>query len=648
MKRALLLGTVGISLALASCGGSDPEPTGSGGGTTTTTASSGGSGGTGADGGGGSGGSGGDTGGSGGSGGSGGATGGSGGTTGSTTETECTPGAVEDCYTGPAGTEDVGVCKGGTRTCADSGKWGLCLDQITPLVETCATPADEDCDGQVNEGGDQCVCVPGSTGSCYGGPAGSDGVGICLAGSAICAEDGLGYGPCEGQVLPSIESCLAPEDENCDGVALACTGDDVWHLKVGDPGVQAAGGVGAWNEGGVIVGTFAGTVDFGGGALVSAGGNDVFVASYDYLGAHLWSKRFGDAGAQTGNEIAVDALGNVFVVGDYAGTIDPGGGNLVSEGGNDMFLVKYSADGAFLWAKSFGAAGAQSILGVATDKDGRVAITGSITGGVGFGGNLLTSAGATDIFVAVLDADGNHLWSKRFGDTAAQVGKAVAIGPSGEVVLVGDNSGVVDFGAGGALTSAGGTDVVIASFDKDGTPLWSKQLGNNAAQLANGVALDATGNVVIAISFAGAVNFGGGNLTSAGGSDIGIAKLTTDGMFLWGKRFGAAQPDNARGVAIDPFGAIALAADFSGSVDFGGGALLSAGGTDVVAVKLDTQGTHLWSRRAGDTAAQQAGGVAADASGVLVTGVFAGTLNFGGGALTSAGMNDVFLVKLTQ
>ncbi|MEZ4312243.1 MAG: hypothetical protein R3F14_29795 [Polyangiaceae bacterium] len=50
--------------------------------------------------------------------------------------------------------------------------------------------------------------------------------------------------------------------------------------------------------GAVVAGVFAGTVNFGGGAIASGGGNDGFVASYDYLGAHLWSKGFGDGAAQ--------------------------------------------------------------------------------------------------------------------------------------------------------------------------------------------------------------------------------------------------------------------------------------------------------------------------------------------------------------
>jgi hypothetical protein len=452
----------------------------------------------------------------------------------------------------------------------------------------------------VNESGNLCVCVPGTMESCYSGPMGTDGVGLCAAGTHVCDADGLGYGLCEGEVLPAPESCLGPEDEDCSGEALACAGTFEWQKKAGDAGAQSAGGVAAWLGGAMITGSFAGSVDFGGGALTTAGGDDVFVARFDYLGAHVWSKRFGDNLAQNGRAIAVDPQGNVLVAGDFAGTIDPGGGAITSAGGTDLFLVKYAADGAFVWQQAFGGAGAQTVV-----------------------------------------------WSNRFGDGAAQVGKAVAIGPTNEVVIAGDNSGTVNFG-GGNLATAGSTDIVVAAFDQGGAAVWSKQFGNNGAQVANGLAIDAAGNVVLAVSFAGNVNFGGGALTTAGGNDIGLAKFTTGGMLLWGKRFGANGADNARGVAIDPFGAIVIAGDFANTVDFGGGNLVSAGNTDVVVAKFDGTGTHVWSKRAGDAGAQTASGVGTDAEGVVATGTFAGAIDFGGGAMTTAGGNDVFVVKLGQ
>jgi len=126
------------------------------------------------------------------------------------------------CFTGPMGTEGVGLCKTGTRACTkDVGPEGPCEGEVVPAAEVCdKTLNDEDCDGQVNEGGAGCVCRPGEVISCYGGTAETRGVGMCHEGKAICKADGLGGGECIGeQPFPEAETCYGGElDEDCDGL----------------------------------------------------------------------------------------------------------------------------------------------------------------------------------------------------------------------------------------------------------------------------------------------------------------------------------------------------------------------------------------------------------------------------------------------
>jgi hypothetical protein len=541
----------------------------------------------------------------------------------------------------------VGVCREGTQTCLVGGTFGACVGEALPKAEDCATDLDDDCNGTVNDAAAGCVCTPGESGACYGGPMETKDVGLCIAGVHTCAADGLGYGECFGEVLPQLENCLVNKDEDCNGMAEACTGSSLWAKRFGDAGVQSGAAVAMTPTGGMVVtGSLAGGADFGGGVITSAGASDVFVASYDAAGALVWAKRFGDVGAQAGFDVTVDAQGNVIVIGDLAGSIDFGGGAMASAGATDVFVAKLDGTGALVWAKRFGDAAAQSGRGVAVDTMGNVVITGSFAGKIDFGAGNLTSAGATDVFLAKLkSANGDLLWGKRFGDAVAQSGKSLAVDGMGSVVLTGDMAGKTDFGAGN-LTSAGATDVFLASFDGAGNNAWAKRFGDAGAQTAGAVAADAGGAIVVTGNVAGKIDFGGGNLTSAGMTDVYVAKFTAAGMHLWSKRYGAAGAENGRDVAIDPFGGIALTGDFPGSVDFGGGALASAGASDVFALKLDTVGGHVWSRRYGDVAAQLGLGVAADATGVALTGSLVGSMDFGGGALSSAGMTDIFLAKL--
>lgn len=112
----------------------------------------------------------------------------------------CAPGGVHACYDGPVGTQDVGLCKGGTQTCDASGEfWGACDGQVQPAGELCGTGVDEDCDAQVDEDGDV------------------DGDGFTVCGGDCCDEDGQG---CEKGALVNpgaFEVGGNRLDDDCDG-----------------------------------------------------------------------------------------------------------------------------------------------------------------------------------------------------------------------------------------------------------------------------------------------------------------------------------------------------------------------------------------------------------------------------------------------
>jgi hypothetical protein len=103
------------------------------------------------------------------------------------------------------------------------------------------------------------------------------------------------------------------------------------------------------------------------------------------------------------------------------------------------------------------------------------------------------------------------------------------------------------------------------------------------------------------------------------------------------------------GVAADASGNVIVTGFFEGAADFGGDTLICAGGEDIFVAKYDASGAHQWSQRLGSTAGDQGLAVAVDGSGdVIVTGRFEGTVDFGGGDLTSAGGSDIFVAKYSD
>ena len=150
--------------------------------------------------------------------------------------------------------------------------------------------------------------------------------------------------------------------------------------------------------------------------------------------------------------------------------------------------------------------------------------------------------------------------------------------------------------------------------------------------------------------FGTTVDFGGGLLNTAGYLDIFVVKLSgVDGAHLWSKRLGNTKPDGGMGVAVDGNGDVLVMGFFEQTVNFGGEPLTSAGAEDIFVAKYSgVDGSYFWAKRFGGPGYEWRGGLAADTSdNVLVTGFFYETADFNGEFLTSAGEEDIFLVKLS-
>lgn len=236
----------------------------------------------------------------------------------------------------------------------------------------------------------------------------------------------------------------------------------------------------------------------------------VFVARLAGDGSHIWSKRLGGAGSARAQGTAVDAKGNVLLVGSFTGSLTVGETSLVSAGKSDVFLVSLDSKGIPKWAKQFGDAEEQAGNAVGVDSEGNVFITGVLTGSTDFGKGALTSAGAQDIFLAKFTSDGEPIWSRRFGDASAQRAISIAVDGMDGLILTGSFYGKLNLG-GKTLTSAGGSDAFVARFNAEGEHAWSRCLGDSADQVGRAIAIDAKHRVVWAGDFAGQIDPGSNN-----------------------------------------------------------------------------------------------------------------------------------------
>ncbi|MEP7122092.1 MAG: hypothetical protein ABJE95_14330 [Byssovorax sp.] len=464
-----------------------------------------------------------------------------------------------------------------------------------PTFELCATPADENCDGLGCVGAHVVSGRYGDLGDQHPkgiAAAGSDAILIAFGSGAV--DLGLGVLPELGdpavgdflvaRVTPTLSTAWQKRfaDTVAGGVAVAPGGD-----------VLLAGGAGGDVDfgGGVLSGT-------------GAPAHDVVLARFSDVGAHLWSYRWGDAADQVANAVAADSLGAALVTGSFSGTLAIGpGAPQVCVGSSDLFVAKLNAAGIPLWTTSYGSvANVTQGRAIAVDSAGNSLVAGYFTGSVDVGGSTLISQGDNDLLVIKLDPAGTPLWSRSYGGPGSDRALGVAIGPGDAVFLTGSFHGAITFGALAAITTPTLNDAssFLVKLDKDGTPLWVRSQSEPAAmamgtdQQGFSVAVDAEGNAVIIGVATGTTVFDTANpVTSArvaaGGNDAFVAKYGPSGGLYWARLFGDASTQLGIAAAIDPLGAVWTTGSFVGTIDFGGvppAMVTSAGSFDIFLARL--------------------------------------------------------------
>lgn len=484
-------------------------------------------------------------------------------------------------------------------------------------------------------------CTPNSTRPCYSGPEGTEGLGTCVGGTQTCLDSGTEYGACEGELLPGEELPTAG-DENCNGFESAAVH---WTNSFGDSPDQYVSGVVADAEGNVIaVGSFQGSVYFGGQTFTSAGNQDIFVVKFAPNGEHLWSESFGSANDQSATSVAVDSLGNIFITGSFIGSLPLDKELKSATGSKDIFVAKLDSQGTPKWSKAFGDGSNQTGQSIAVDKDGNVIIAGDFMGSVNFGAGAMQSTGDYDVFVAMLDPNGNRMWAQGLGGTTTQRSKAVAVDNDRNVLVTGSFSASMQVG--GETLQGTENDMYLVKFSPSGEVTWSRQFGGPSSQFGTKLAVDPKdGSIAVGGFFLDSISLGGETLMTAGAglSSIFIGKLNADGSHAWSKAFGDGTA-TVNGLTVDAFGNVLATGDFQASINLGGTALQSSGDSDVFLAKLGADGKHVWSKSFGDANGQFGTAIAVDPLGaVLATAHMAGTFDLGGEPITCETGCDILL-----
>lgn len=279
-------------------------------------------------------------------------------------------------------------------------------------------------------------------------------------------------------------------------------------LSTSDIEVDSAGDI-------VVFGQFKGTVDFDPSTnqllKTAQGGTDLFIVKLSPMGQVLWVKTIGSDSEDYGSGIEAASNNDIVICGSYAGKIDfdPGQDSIwaISNGGRDIFVIKLTSQGDFVWGNSFGDSGEyhqEFPTALALGPLGDIIMTGSYEGFIDFGSGLdtvvINSPDTMSMFIVKMSSVGEALWAKSIAGYEGNRIRGIASNSQGDIIFTGWFLDSVDFDPGPTenyVVNQDRTDMFITTWDSMGNFRWTQNLGAQTFASGESVVVNANDDIFV-------------------------------------------------------------------------------------------------------------------------------------------------------
>ncbi|MFI5204283.1 MAG: T9SS type A sorting domain-containing protein [Flavobacteriales bacterium] len=375
-------------------------------------------------------------------------------------------------------------------------------------------------------------------------------------------------------------------------------GNFIWAKQFGGPSLDQIRDIKTDTTGNVyITGIFFQTVDFDPGPgtfnLTSTGDGDGFIVKLNSTGNLIWAKQLTGSQEQHPYTIELGSNQTVFITGNFWSTtdFDPGLGtyNLISASlSSDIFALHLDANGNFIWAFKIGGPGGDYSYDLQFDTNGDFYLTGSFKDNVDFDpgpGTFIMQATPmgtnTNAYVVKFDSLSNFIWAVRVDATWASSGSEIEIEGSGDVLLIGDFSGVADLDPAIAMlnyTSVGwptnlNRDIFILKLTSSGAFLQAVVFTGGGMEENMEAYLDANDNIYLTGTYTYTLDADPDTVTSfalnAGSTyENYLIKLNSDLTFHWATELDGGLYNVATALMPNPSGGFYWSGYFSQATDF--------------------------------------------------------------------------------
>lgn len=403
--------------------------------------------------------------------------------------------------------------------------------------------------------------------------------------------------------------------------------------------------------------------------LIDLQSKEVFVAKIDPQGNYLWAKRGSNHYDDRGLGICLDPMGNVYVTGTCWGGIIFDSLNVYNSTfyTDQIFVLKLDTNGNEIWLKNAGVDESgypyndDQGFDLTADSNGNIYVTGFLSNHdftdlyANFDAlQIIVPADDSLAFIAKLSNAGVWQWVRTYGGLDDARDNRITTDNENNIYVTGGFRGTQTFGT-TTLTSYGGSDVYVVKYDDQGNFMYAKSAGSPLDDRGNDIAFDHTDHLYITGEFKAKAIFGNDTINNNGSDDdrdIFVARMSKTGVFEWVKKAGSnSGGDRGNGIVVNNTGNVFVTGQYKDTAKFGGfiEVYTSPGDIQVFIAAIDSLGKWRWVLNGGSTVDDRGNGITCDNDcNVFLDGFYENTLYFNTHTITSAGLKDIFTLKIKE
>jgi hypothetical protein len=322
----------------------------------------------------------------------------------------------------------------------------------------------------------------------------------------------------------SIGDTVLNSNRDSDIFVLKYSKDGVleWARSFGGNGSDSPRTIKISNSGKIYVtGYFTGPCTFG-DTLVGSVNSGLFILKIDSIGdfKKVLTKDF-----FWGADVDIDSNENTYAIGNFSGTKTVYDTTIVSNGDNDIFLIKYDTNFQFDWIRTFGGFQNDYSNSIRISPDNSIYIVGGFDSLAIFNTDTIMSNGGMDYYIIKYSENGDLIWLKTGGGEETDSGNSVEVDSDGNIYTIGIFENEIDLGDGAKFSSKGNFDTFIVKYNKAGERKWAKVFGGPTGDIAYGISKDKKHGIKVVGTFAQTALFGSKSITAKNSNDIFILTI---------------------------------------------------------------------------------------------------------------------------